>query len=240
MLGVTSEAKKDTETWVRGKGAEYAYAYDKGGKLKRRLDVGGIPHAVLLDPRGRIVWEGHPATLENGTIEKALKGALQKPLYELPANASAVRTALSKRAHAAALSEAAKLAPPEAATEIQRSIRSLVECSVAVMKGALAEGDFLTAHEAATDLEKDLDGLPESQEAKSVLADLAANQDAQPVMAAQKKVRAILDQKLGKRRDYDKAVAELKKIMEERRGSFAFQEAERALLTIGKRRDAIR
>ena len=51
---------------------------EKGGKSSKKLGVNGIPHAFLVDPRGKITWAGHPGGLREGEIEKALAGA-RKP-----------------------------------------------------------------------------------------------------------------------------------------------------------------
>src|SRR5262245_44923612 len=80
IIVVTDEGESDTVKWIAAKKVKYAYAYDKGGKLKRFFGVQGIPHAVLVDATGTVVWDGHPASLDPATIEKALGGALPKPM----------------------------------------------------------------------------------------------------------------------------------------------------------------
>ncbi|MHC5050402.1 MAG: peroxiredoxin family protein, partial [Planctomycetota bacterium] len=45
------------------------------GIAKKTQDYGsgGIPHAYLISPAGKVVWDGHPAALQNGQIEKLLR-----------------------------------------------------------------------------------------------------------------------------------------------------------------------
>lgn len=186
------------------------------------------------------MWDGHPGELNDKLIEKALIGALPKPLFEFPSSASAVRSALAKRNYAVAVAEAEKVSETDKGPELKRAVQGLIDGRVANMKSALEAGDFLTALEAATALKKDLTGLPEAPEAEKVLTTVKENKDAQPVIDAQKKIRAILEQKLGKRREYEKAVADLKKIGTDLRSSYAAKEAGEALTTIGKRREATR
>ncbi len=224
VLGLTSEPKGDTEAWIDAKGAEYAYAYDKGGKLKSKLGVTGIPHAFLIGPTGRIVWEGHPGALSERTIAKALVGALPKPLYEFPASAAGVKSALVKRKYATALEEVAKLSEADGA-ELKKAITDLVTARVGAMQSAFKEGDFLTAQDDAEDLSKELAGLPELADAKKVIDDLKANKDSARIIAAQKKVRALQGQRLGKRIEYEKAISDLDKIIKEFEGTFAATEA---------------
>ena len=80
IIGVTSETEKQTVSWIEKNGAEYAYGYDKGGKLKSALGVRGIPNAVLVNPSGKIVWQGHPTSLTASTVESALDGAITTPV----------------------------------------------------------------------------------------------------------------------------------------------------------------
>jgi hypothetical protein len=235
VLGVTDEGKGDTEPWIEAKGVEYAYAYDKGGKLKGKLGVGGIPHAFLIGPTGRIVWEGHPGTLTEKIISKALVGALPKPLYEFPASAAAVKSALIKRKYATALEEVAKLSEADGA-ELKKAITDLVSARVGSMNASLKEGDFLTAQEDAGALAKELAGLPELAEATKALDEIKASKDAARVIAAQKKIRALQGQRLGKRMEYEKALADLDKIAKELEGTFAATEAKELRKEIAARK----
>ena len=95
IIGVTSESQSSTEPWVSKHGARYAYGYNSGS-LKGKFP-GGIPMAILVDPSGNIVWKGHPSSLKDGDIEKALAGALETPMWEWPASAKSVRSSLKKR-----------------------------------------------------------------------------------------------------------------------------------------------
>jgi hypothetical protein len=38
-----------------------------------KLGITGIPHAFLVDKDGKIVWEGHPAQLNDAEIAKIVK-----------------------------------------------------------------------------------------------------------------------------------------------------------------------
>jgi len=139
-----------------------------------------------------------------------------------------------------ALSESDKITEKDIGADLKRTIQGQIGGRVSSMKSAFQEGDFLTALESATDLEKDLAGLPEAPEAGKVLAELKANKNSQPVISAQKKIRAILEQKLGKRREYEKASSDLKEIAADLKGTYAAKEAETALTTITKRKEATR
>jgi len=237
VLGVTDEGKKDTETWIKSKGAKYAYAYDKGGKLASKLGVTGIPRAFLVDPEGTVVWDGSPGELSDEIIERSLAGALPKPLYEFPAAASAVKSALLKRNYAAALAEAAKLSEADGGPELKQVIQDQVASRLAGMKSALEEGNLLTALDSANALRKDLDGLPEEAQADEVLGRIKADKGADRVMAAQRKIRALQDQRLGKRREMDKALADLDKLIKDFAGTYVAKEAADFRVTLVKRKN---
>jgi hypothetical protein len=235
---VTGEGKKDTEPWIEQKHVKYGYAYDKGGKLASKLGVSGIPHAFLVNAQGKIVWDGHPGELTDKQIESALGGALPTPLFDLPANATAVKTALAKHAYAAALAEAGKLSEADGGPQLKSVVQGIVTGRVQTLNGALKEGDLLTASDLAGALKKELEGLPEAPEADKALAEIKANKDADKLIAAQKKARAIGDQKLGKRAEFEKALADLKKIAKDFPSTYVAKEADDIATQISKRHNA--
>ena len=235
---MTGETKQDTEAWVADKNAKYAYAYDKGDKLKRELGVGGIPAAFLVDPQGTIVWQGHPGELTDKIVEGALDGALPKPLFDLPASAAGVRTALGKRNYAGALAEAAKLPEAEGA-DLKKAIESMVATRVKTMKTALEKGDFLTAQDLSATLKKELAGLPQTAEAETVAATVKADKAAARVIGLQKKIRAIEAQSPRKKKDIEKALAELGKLKKDADGTFAASEVDALQLELSRRRNQL-
>ncbi len=229
---MTDEGKKDTEEFVSKNGAKYAYAYDKGGKLKSWFGVGGIPHAFLIDPNGKVVWEGHPGSLDAKTVEKFTVGALTKPMWEWPASAKDARTALMKQKYADALAAASKLSEADQGPTIKDAIDKLVKSRVKAMNDALTEGNFLAAQDAANDLSKSLEGLPEKADAEKVAADVKANKDAERVIKAQKTLRDLRNKPPRKSKEREKAMADLKKMQKDLAGTYAAKEAEELLLTI--------
>jgi thioredoxin-like negative regulator of GroEL len=238
ILAVTSEGASETEKWVASKGARYAYAYDKGGKLARYFGVSGIPHAVLVDASGTVAWKGHPGALEEGTLQKALSGALPKPLWEWSGATKGVKSALLKRAYASALQQAAKLSPEDDGPAIKSAIEALVKGRVEAMKGAYSAGDFFGAQQAASALQKELNGLPEQAEASQVLADLAANGAAAPVLKAQQRIAKIRSGKLEKKKEIEAAIADLNKIKKELSGTYAEREAQALIDQLAEQKDA--
>lgn len=236
---MTDEGKKDTEPWIAEKKVKYAYAYDKGGKLKSKLGVSGIPHAFLINAAGKIVWEGHPGELSDEVIKGAISGALTTPLFDLPASAAALKTALMKHSYAAALAEAGKMPPPsDDGPDFPKIVQGIIAGRVQTLSADLKEGNLLDAQDLASALKKELEGLPEAAEADKALGEIKANKEADKIIGAQKKVRQILDGKLGKKAEFEKALADLKKISKDLAGTYAAKEADAGMTQVEHKRAA--
>ncbi len=72
VVGVTNEKPEVIAEFVKKTPMHYTVAYDVGGKLSASFGIKGIPHAMLVDRTGKIVWEGHPMKLKDADIEKLL------------------------------------------------------------------------------------------------------------------------------------------------------------------------
>mgnify|MGYP001617325885 FL=1 len=235
---MTDEGVSDTEKWVASKGAKYAYAYDKGGALSRYFGVSGIPHAVLIDASGTVVWDGHPGSVDTALIETATKGALTKPLWEWTGAAKPVKAALLKRAYKEALDAAAKLGEADNGPQIKAAIEGIVKSRIDGMQSDYTAGNYLGAQTAASELSTQLKGLPEMDAALKLAADIAANKDAQPILKAQRQVAKIRAGDLAKRKEIEAAIEDLKKIMRAAPGSYAAKEAEALVTDLNKKKDA--
>lgn len=222
---MTDEPQEVTEDWVAKKGAKYAYAYDKGGKLSNFFGVSGIPHAVLVDATGKIVWRGHPASLDGKVIEKALEGALTLPMWEWPASAKTARAAAQKQNWADAIAAAAKVPEADGGPAVADALKHLVAGRVAKMKADLQARNFLSAQDSAAALAKSLGSLPEKAEADSVLAAIKADKDAAKVIKGQQQIRSIRGANPSKRKEIDAAIEDLKKIAKDLPDTFAATEA---------------
>jgi hypothetical protein len=75
---VTEEDEKLVKGYIEKNKVTYPIVIEKGGKSSSKLGVNGIPHAFLVDPKGKIAWSGHPSGLREGELEKVLAGA-RKP-----------------------------------------------------------------------------------------------------------------------------------------------------------------
>lgn len=72
VVGVTDEPNSVIRKFQKEVPMDYPTATDTGGRLSEKMGVTGIPAAFLADKTGTIVWQGHPGTLTDADIEKAL------------------------------------------------------------------------------------------------------------------------------------------------------------------------
>lgn len=94
IVSVTNDPPEKAEPWVEKNHMEYAYGYDPGGKLQSHFGVNSIPHAILVDAFGNIIWRGHPMQMPVEMIERAIDGAMTKPVWEWPEAARPVARSL--------------------------------------------------------------------------------------------------------------------------------------------------
>lgn len=73
IVGISSEKKSVVTDFLKKMPMDYFPALDSGGALGKSFGVTGIPHAVLVDKSGKIIWEGHPMTLKEKQIQAVLK-----------------------------------------------------------------------------------------------------------------------------------------------------------------------
>lgn len=225
VLALTSEGTGPTEKWIQEKGAKYPYGYDKGGALAREVGVSGIPAAILIDPTGQVVWQGHPSELGETQLDEAVKGALAKPAYTWPAELSGVRKALAKSQFKKALDDAAKQPAAQDAGVIA-AIEGMVKGRLEGLKGTADRGDFLTASELIPRMKKDLAGLPALDEVAAVEKQIAANPDAKNVMKAQAKVRKLKETPIRTPKDVTELLEQVEKLAKKNQGNAAGAEAD--------------
>ncbi len=57
---------------------EYSSAIDTKGTTSGIIEVKGIPHCILIDPKGIVRWEGFPLLENNELTEKVIADLLEK------------------------------------------------------------------------------------------------------------------------------------------------------------------
>ena len=74
VIGITIDDKETVEKFLEQRPVDYRIAIDKDSKYSDIIiPEGNIPHIILANRKGKIVWEGHPVDLRDSDIEKILK-----------------------------------------------------------------------------------------------------------------------------------------------------------------------
>lgn len=232
VVGVTSETKASTDKWVKEKGAKYAYAYDRSKKFMSLVGVTGIPHALLIDATGRVLYSGGAGGYSEELMKQAMTGAAKTPLWELPKEFAKARAAIVKSDFAAALKECDALASNQKVTAeaeaLKTTVKAMVEGRLGGAKSAGEAGDWAFAKDAYEKLAKGCVGLPEEKAAKEALTAIAGNAEAQKGLKAQKALEAVMAMPDKKAKDREAKAAALKAFAKKNDGSFAGKKAEQA------------
>ena len=78
VIGVSDEPA-DKVLALKEPKIEYFGAVDTSARMKKALEVQGIPHVILIDPDGIVRWEGFPLLEGHELTEKVVEGVLTAP-----------------------------------------------------------------------------------------------------------------------------------------------------------------
>lgn len=71
VAGVASESQTEIEALAEPK-LEFACAIDSTAKLRTAAGATSVPYALLLDPKGIVRFQGHPAALDEAKLRRLL------------------------------------------------------------------------------------------------------------------------------------------------------------------------
>lgn len=245
---MTGETKEKTEPWVEEHKMQYDYGYMKKADLTPfmgALGMRGYPSAALVDPKGVVVWTGHPSSLNSGTIKKHLKGASTTPVDigavvgAWPEEAVHARQAFVKGQLAKALSEAKKL-PQE--WSVAGDVERVIERRVAKVQGLYDSGDYLGFNEAMKAANRSLAGLPQLAGLQATLKDVQKDAAKKKVMSAQKKLAKLVEKShdLRKKKDADSLSKKIRALAGKNPGTIVEKKANALLEQIDKKRQGMR
>jgi len=157
---------------------------------------GGIPHAYLVAPDGKVVWDGHPASLPNGTVEKLLSKTKDFYARKVVRQLKPAASAFSK----GKLAEAEKLAEQvrEAASDnaviddakyVIGRVATVRNAWTARIERGTKDGLFADVIEALKKIEKHFAGTRGAADATAKIAELNAD----PTVKAELKASKALD-----------------------------------------------
>ncbi|MBI3880074.1 MAG: TlpA family protein disulfide reductase [Verrucomicrobia bacterium] len=77
VIGVSDEAEEKVRALSNPK-IEYFSALDTKKRMNTALEINGIPHVILIDPKGIVRWEGFPLLNDHELTEKVVADILAK------------------------------------------------------------------------------------------------------------------------------------------------------------------
>lgn len=84
VIGVSDEPEEKVKAMKDPK-IEYFSAIDSQQRMKKELQVTGIPHVILIDPQGIVRWEGFPLLAGHELTEKVVADILAVKSAPAPA-----------------------------------------------------------------------------------------------------------------------------------------------------------
>ncbi len=92
VIGISDEPAETVQA-LREPRIEYSLAIDTQARMKTALGITGIPHAILLEPQGGVVWEGFPLLDGHELTPEVVERILKADPRDLPGSeARNVRT----------------------------------------------------------------------------------------------------------------------------------------------------
>ena len=217
VVGVTNEPEKLVSKYVADNKVEYPIFIETSYKSSNALKVSGYPSAFLVDPKGTVVWAGHPSDLTDSEIEKALKGA-KPPGIKLPAALKALEPLMTKKDFgkaweaakamlAGSLDADAKTAAEELVAGIESDAKALVESSSKHIEAK----EYFEAQSELDQLGKQYAGVPGTESAAGKLQELQANAEIRKAIKAGEQLAKAGE--LESSSDFDKAYAGYKAVV---------------------------
>lgn len=77
VIGISDEAPEKVERFKNPK-IEYYSAVDSKNTMKNILEIKGIPHCILIDPKGIVRWEGYPALAGFELTSQVIQSIIEK------------------------------------------------------------------------------------------------------------------------------------------------------------------
>ena len=77
IIGVSDESAATVKAFNNPK-IQYFEAIDTRARMKDKLQISGIPHAILIDPNGIVRWEGFPLLQNFQLTEKVVVDLMEK------------------------------------------------------------------------------------------------------------------------------------------------------------------
>jgi hypothetical protein len=182
VVGVTDEDVDKVRPWVKEHEPKYPIVIEESAHSAHAFKVEGIPHAFLIDPEGKLAWEGHPAQLTEQTIERVLADAV--PVFaKLAGDLEPVQALLDRQQPGKAMALLASLEQGGKLDATAAKLAVLTQKRLERESGALLdEAKKLREQKKVCDmavvlhqLSARFDGGPPAEEARQILKEMSRN-----------------------------------------------------------------
>jgi thiol-disulfide isomerase/thioredoxin len=76
VIGISDEKPETVRAFMKKTPMKYAQAIDTQGRMKKTLNVGGIPHVIIISTDGVIRWQGYPLSDEERLTEEVVRSII--------------------------------------------------------------------------------------------------------------------------------------------------------------------
>ena len=240
VVGVTNESESLVKKYIEQNKVAYTIAIEKSFKSSQAFGIDGYPSAFLIDPKGKVAWAGHPASMQPSDIEKVLAGA-RPPSFELPGPLKPVQPLIDKEDFGKAfetlkgllggpsLNEEQKKVAESMVSTIEKEATELFENS----SKQIEEKDFYPAVTGLERLVRSYKGVHKTAEAEAKIKELRADPATGKEIDAGAKVAE--GKRLEESKDYNKAYLVLRDAAVKFKGTHAAEAATAAADSIKSR-----
>lgn len=235
VLGVAVEEDYRVRRWAEDNRAEHAWASDPDGDLALLVAPQGGCGAALFDAAGRVVWRGDPGALQPHTLLPVLGHAFQQPMDAWGAAQEATRSALRRGDLLQALQRAAAIPANRGGAAIRGTIAYMIDERLELYAEADRAGDRHGQQVRGRELLRALDADPRREHVERTLAAAKADPETAKILAAQREVRECRELKIRRKKDRERAIATLQRIIRDMAGTHVAFEARQMLAQIKRR-----
>jgi thiol-disulfide isomerase/thioredoxin len=239
IIGISlDDAPSPVQRVVKEKSIPWPQHVDVPNRLAREWEVNGIPQVFLIDGEGKVIWEGHPAKLDEPLAAAFIKSPPRLVDEKVLAQATEALDKTESALGANSAGEAMKLlasVPPDASKDaatstrikdLQQKLTASAEQMLARVEPMIAEQKYAAAAVELKTIASSLSEHPIAAKAKQKLGELMAKPEARKQIEQAEHIERASEalataQKLREQKQDDAAYARFKTIMKDYAGTDA-------------------
>ncbi len=212
ILAISAEPKSTLEKFVGDKKATYRVGVDDGGEVGGIYAGSGVPRSWLVDPEGKVVWKGHPGSLQESQIEEQLKKVQDTKLRDVVPALAAAKGDVEKKKLGDAWAKAQKVLANEKAPEADKAdaqyiadvVKKRAESALASAEQLASSRQFPKAIQKLKEIAAQFKGTEWEKAANEKRKAVEADPDAKKEIEAQAVLDKLLAQEKALKKDKEK------------------------------------